>query len=284
MLTTEAPQAAPSQAAIISAVTRHLQARGIATARNIREFSRAQLSRRQWADFWGPRYPMLAQLAPGLPNAQLLSVLPANAMQLPDLVAFANEVKGIQEVVRWDLYSFKAYPTAGTAQLTFFDQTEGTATNGRADTNMVVAGALPGNQMHIQTSINVTPIPAVADAFAAATGKAVAFGQWYPILMNSWLEFRISQKEEIVGAPIALFPEGAGLGSTVFGAATVVTNPSFPGNGTPDNLAMFHLDPPTGILPTRPFTVSLNWRTLNTVTTAGRIGVNLDGWLIRAIL
>jgi hypothetical protein len=249
------------------------------------EFSRGKLSARQWADFWGPRYPMMAQISQSLPNAQLLSVLPPSALQLPDLQAFANEIRGIQEVVRWDLYHFRAYPTTGAAQLTFFDQTEGTATNGRADTNMVVAGQLPGNQMHIQTSINVTPIPAVADAWAAAAGKAVAFGQWYPVLFDRcWLEFKISQKEVMVGGPIALYPEGAGLGSTVFGAATVVTNPSFPGNGTPDNLAMFHLDPPTGILPTRPFSVTLNWRALNIVTTAGRIGVNLDGWLIRAVL
>ncbi len=251
-----------------------------------------RMSKREWRQFWAlPGKPWFAQVASQKPGAQFLSVLPSNAMVMPDLQAFMNEVAGIQEVVPWPLYSFKAFPAAtNVTQLLFFDQSEAAATNGRADTNMVQPSVLPGNQMHIPVSINVTPIPAQADAFAAATVDAVAFRQWYPLLHGGpcWLEMKISQKEVMVGAPLTLYPESGGFGSNVFGAATVEQNASIPGNGTPDNLACFHLDPPLGILPVRPFTVSLNWlaqadATFSQLTTAGRIGVTLWGWLIRAV-
>lgn len=235
--------------------------------------------------FWQAQgRPWMAQVAGNKPGSQFLSVLPRSAMVLPDFQAFMNEVPGIQEVVPWPLYHFLAYPTGGTTQLLFFGQSEATATNGRADTNMVQPSVLPGNQMHIPVSINVTPIPAQADAFVTATNDAVAFRQWYPVLtQNCWLEMKISQKEVMVGAPLTLYPESGGFGSQVFGAATVEQNAAFPGNGTPDNSACFHLDPPLGLLPVRPFQVALNWQTALAVTTAGRIGVTLWGWLIRAI-
>lgn len=250
------------------------------------------MSRRQWREYWAIKgLPWAAQVIPPKPGAQFLSVLPANAMVMPDLQAFMNEVAGIQEVVPWPLYSYQPFPAAtSVTQLLFFGQAEGAAVNGRADTNMVLPGALPGNQMHIPVSINITPIPAQADAFVAAAADAVAFRQWYPLLHGGpcWLEMKISQKEVMVGAPLTLYPESGGFGSQVFGAATVEQNAAIIGNGSPDNLACFHLDPPVGILPVRPFTVSLNWlaqadASFQQITTAARIGVTLWGWLIRAV-
>ena len=245
----------------------------------------SRMSRRDHHRFWQAKgVPWMAQVTQQKPGTQFLSVLPSSAMVLPDFQAFMNEVPGIQEVVPWPLYHFQAYPTGGATQLIFFGQSEATATNGRADTNMVQPSVLPGNQMHIPVAINVTPIPAQADAYVAAAADAVAFRQWYPVLtQNCWLEMKISQKEVMVGAPIILFPESGGFGTQVFGAATVEQNAAIPGNGTPDNSACFHLDPPLGLLPVRPFQVNLNWATALAVTTAGRIGVTLWGWLIRAI-
>lgn len=251
-----------------------------------------RMSRRQWREFWALRgMPWAAQVVEQKPGSQFLNVLPPNAMVLPDLQAFMNEVAGIQEVLPWPLYSYRAFPAAtNVTQLLFFGESESAATNGRADTNMVQPSVLPGNQMHVPVSINITPIPAQADAYTAATVDAVAFRQWYPLLHGNpcWLEMKISQKEVMVGAPLTMFPESGGFGSTVFGAATVEQNAAIPGNGTPDNLACFHLDPPLGILPVRPFSVSLNWLAnaagaFQQITTAGRIGVTLWGWLIRAV-
>lgn len=71
-----------------------------------------------------------------LTTDQLASLVGPGVYQMPDFSLFQNELKGYNEVVRWPLYSTKSYPTTGTAQLTFFDQSEGLATNGRADMNM----------------------------------------------------------------------------------------------------------------------------------------------------
>lgn len=266
------------------AVRRHAADGRADLARHMKEFGALKLSPQQWRDFWGPN-TFMAQAVPNIGGGQLLSVLPASAQQMPDLAAFANEVKGISEVITWPLYSFKAYPAAGTLQLLFFDQTEGTAANGRMDTNMVTAGALPGNQMFVAAALHITPVPATADVVGDNTVTAVAGREWYSVLRNNcWLEYRVSSKEVIVEGPLTKFPTSYGVGNIQAGAPTVIQNVSTIQNGSPDNRAVFHLDPPIGLLPVRPFTVSLNWKALNTVSTAGRIGITQRGWLIRAIL
>jgi hypothetical protein len=252
-------------------------------ARHAEEFTGFKMSARQWRDFWGPN-TFMAQQVPPVAGGQLLSMLPASAQQMPDLAVFANEVRGISEVIAWPLYSFKAYPTTGVLQLLFFDETEGNA-QGRGNTNMLTAGALPGNQMFIAAALHVVPIPAAADVVGDNTVTAVAGREWYSVLRtNTWLEYKVSSKEVLVEGPITKFPTSFGVGNIQAGAPTVIQNVSTTQNGSPDNRAVYHLDPPIGLLPVRPFTVTLNWRALQTVTTAGRIGVIQRGWLIRAIL
>ena len=242
-----------------------------------------KMSKRQWQDFWGPN-TFMGQGVPPIAGGQLLSMLPASAQQMPDLAAFANEVRGISEVIAWPLYSYKAYPAAGSLQLLFFDETEGNA-NGRANTNMLTAGALPGNQMFVAAALHVVAIPATADVVGDNTVTAVAGQEWYSVLRNNcWLEYKVSSKEVLVEGPLTKFPQSFGVGNIQAGAPTVIQNVSTIQNGSPDNRAVFHLDPPIGLLPVRPFTVTLNWRALNTVTTEGRIGIVQRGWLIRAIL
>ena len=92
----------------------------------------------------------------GFTPDQLASLMGPSLFQMPDFSLFQNELKGYNEVVRWPLYSTKPYPTGGTTQLTFFDTSEGLATNGRADTNMQAAGQLPGNQMHVAHSLRIS--------------------------------------------------------------------------------------------------------------------------------
>lgn len=251
--------------------------------RHAAEFTPFTMTTRQWRDFWGPN-TFMAQQVPPIPGGQLLSMLPASAQQMPDLAVFANEVRGVSEVVAWPLYSIKAYPAAGALQILFFDENEGNA-NGRGNTNMLTAGALPGNQMFVAAALHVVPIPATADVVGAATVTAVAGREWYSVLRtNTWLEYKVSSKEVLVEGPITKFSTSFGVGNIQAGAPTVIQNVSTIQNGSPDNRAVYHLDPPIGLLPVRPFTVTLNWRALQPVTTAGRIGVIQRGWLIRAIL
>lgn len=243
-------------------------------------------------EFWGPKLalaPWLAQVSSQMPGSQFLSVLPSSALQLPDLEQFMNEIKGIQELLAWPLYAYKAYPTAGSTQILFYDQNENNATNRRGDTNMVgQGGALPGNQMYVSIGVQVVVMPGADAVSAAPTVTPTAGRDFYNVLRNlCWLEYKISQKEVLVQAPLTLFPQGFGIGTVLAGAPTVVDSVSHLNNGSPDNRAYFHLDPPIGLLPVRPFTVSLNWRTAQAVTasaTGHRIGICQKGWLIRAVL
>jgi hypothetical protein len=277
---------------LLEAVRNHARREGRADLdRHAGEFALPTMSYKLAKEFWGHKLlqaPWLAQAA-NLPGSQLLSVLPTSALQLPDLEQFMNEIKGISELLAWPLYAYKAYPTAGATQILFYDQNENNATNRRGDTNMVgPGGALPGNQMYVSVSVEVVPIPGADQVATAPTVTATAGRDFYNVLRNlCWLEYKISQKEVLVQAPLTLFPTGFGMGTVLAGAPTVVDSVSHLNNGSPDNRAIFHLDPPIGLLPVRPFTISLNWRTAQAVTasTKGhRIGVLQKGWLIRAVL
>jgi len=241
-------------------------------------------SREQWSDFWGD---WRAQAVPQAIGAQLMSVIPASFFQTPDWIGFANELKGVQEVVRWPLYSYLAYPAAGSVNLLFFATAEGQATNGRLDTNLTgTGGQLPGNQMFVGVGLGVEPWPAQADIFAVNAANGLAAQQWYNVLTQGWVEVRISGKEYLVAAPLIRFPAGFGFGS-VFTAGAIAANlmnMAFLNNGSPDNRAKYNLDPPLGILPMRPFEARTRWNAVQAVATAGRIGTAFEGWLIRAVL
>ncbi len=267
---------------IAEAVARQMSRVAI-PARHAREFlgDSERWSATKYQDFWGAD----ARVAVGGPAQQLLSVLPPTVYGMPDFSTFQNELRGYNEIVRWPLYSYKAYAAAGQTQLTFFDQTEGNATLGRADTNMQAANQLPGNQMHVAHSIRVMPIPAFADVTVIGVVGGTAAQEWYRVLTNgSWAEVIISDKLYLIAAPLTLLPAGMGVGTFINNPGIALANNfSMVNNGLPSNEALFRLDPPLGILPTRTFSVTLNWRAVQAVTTAGRIGVTLDGWRLRAV-
>ena len=249
-------------------------------------FATAGWSRQMWREFWGD---WRAQAIPDrLMNqgGQLLSVIPASFFSTPDWAEFANELKGVQEVVRWDLYAYRAYPAAGLTNLLLFDQGEGQAANGRLDTNMTGnGGMLPGNEMMVVVGVAVDPVPDDADVFVVNAANGAAALQWYDVIRNGWCEVKISGKEYLV-QPIISLPPGFGFGS-LFSSATIAANSMNVGylqSGSPDNRARFNEDPPLGILPARPFEMRLRWNALELITTAGRIGGIFSGWKVRAVL
>jgi hypothetical protein len=247
-----------------------------------------QWSRQQYQDYCaGLGHPWLAQAVPqvgGVP--QFMSVVPASFFTTPDWAAFANELKGVQEVVRWTMYSYKTYPAAGVTNLLFFDQSEGTAgAAGRLDTNMTNPGSLPGNEMLVVVGTGFDPIPSPTDVFVL-NGPSVAGLQWYSVLTQGWLEVKISGKEYLVIAPLTRIPPGHGLGLAVTASAAAATtqNVAQVQSGSPDNRAKYNVDPPFGILPQRPFEARIRYNALQLVTTAGRVGVAFDGWKVRPVL
>lgn len=245
-------------------------------------------SRRQYEDFCASLgEPWLAQAVPQVANVpQFMSVVPASFFTTPDWAAFANELKGVQEVVRWTMYSYKAYPTTGVTNLLFFDQSEGTAAGGRLDTNMTNPGSLPGNEMLVVVGVGFDPIPSPTDVFAVNAANGIAAQQWYSVLTQGFFEVNISGKEYLIIAPLTRIPPGHGLGAlfTSSQLAANVMNIAQVQSGTPDNRAKYNVDPPFGILPQRPFTARIRYNVLQTVTTAGRVGVGFDGWKVRPVL
>jgi len=218
-----------------------------------------------------------------------IGILPRSFLLGSDFSTFAAELKGYLEIIRWTWYSFKAYAVGGATQILYFDQNIGQATNRLADTNMQVGGQLSGGEAMLVRNVRVVPIPANADAFVVS-GPAVALTQWYNVLLNNcWLEASVGDKKYIQGAPLTLFPSGMGLGA-IYTANSVVaaglvgpTNAAVVQNGHPSNMALWETDPPMYVPSTRTITVSLNWITAQAVTTAGRLGVMLDGWRIRLV-
>ena len=250
----------------------------------LQRFDLSRLSRRAYKEFWGD---MRAQMIPQrLGGSQMLSVLPPSFFSTPDWTTFAAEIKGIQEVLRWPLYHYKVYSAAGYTSRQFFDETEGSATQNRGDTNMKSIGQLPGNEMQVVVGVHVMPIPALADVTGAATTLPVALRDWYTILgLNCWMEMVVSDKEYIVCGPLWMFPQTWGMWSSQSAIAAGALNAVVPVvHGDPSNRSAFHMDPPIGILPVRPFKIVLRWGVAQTAITAGKLGVILNGWKIRAVL
>jgi hypothetical protein len=260
---------------------RHMRRVGL-PLRHLREFltDSEKWSLLKGQDFW----QALDARAAG-PGQQLLSVLPPSTSSMPDFRQFQNELAGYNEIVRWPLYSAKAYATGGQTQLTFFDQSEGLATNGRADTNMQAANQLPGNQMHVALSLRCMDIAPFADVTVIGVVAGTAAQESYRLLTNlCWCEVTISDKIYLIAAPLTLLPAGQGVGTFVQGTGIALSNNfSHANNGIPSNEAIYRLDPPLGILPTRTFNVTANWRAAQAVTTAHRMMMNLDGWRLRAV-
>ena len=238
-------------------------------------------TRKQLQALWGDwRAQVIPEDIQRKRGSQLLTVLPPATWTIPDWMAFASEFKGVEEVVRWPLYHYKAYAAAGYTTRQFFDEAEGA---GRQFTNNKSIGQLPGGESQIVVSIAVYANPDQADSFVAPTStQPVGPGEWYDVLTEaSWLEFIVGDKEYMVGAPLIMFPTGFGFNNAIGGNAATQISVGYLNNGSADNRAKFNMDPPVAILPTRNFRVTCRWAVAQAVTTAGIFGVVLDGWKVR---
>lgn len=206
---------------------------------------------------------------------------------------------GSYETLTQSLYDSAAYATGGQNQLTFFTTPQGAGTgviSGAAktaeDTNMTIAGSLPNMQAFIVTSVEVDVQPAVP-AFSAATLPAV-FGaeavaspinDVWKIRATGYLNFVIGAKSYLQEGPLMKFPASndleinaaaADISSTAANLQTRISYAKAVGPAyvlTPNNLLL---------IPMQNFAITLNWATVETVTTAARIFVRLMGQLLRA--
>jgi hypothetical protein len=212
------------------------------------------------------------------------------------------------EIVRQRLYDWQLYPLAGTAQLTFFSQPPGQgvttaqgATVGTAktlwDTNLEIPNTLPSGKSFLVESIEVIFVPgssATANTFvprllgdfnATADDAAVSMSNDSNLFYNSGLlEFNILSKNYLRETPLMAFPPKAAID----GPAAIATNGAATGAISIAALTAhgraYYVEPMICLQPAVNFEIVLRWPSVVATPSGfnGRVGVILDGYLLRA--
>jgi hypothetical protein len=202
-----------------------------------------------------------------------------------DLAKYRVNRPGQLEVFRQSLYDFQAYAQAGQTNLTFFQVPVGQSSKTKADTNMSLAGQLPAGQQFLVQSMEVyffpgTIVPGVGPVANLIDGFT---NDVWAVAKGGWLEFTVGSKTYLTEAPLMRFPPKTRLdgwasenGNTTPGAALYTRTSYAVPAGRP-----YPIDPYILLESTQNFSVNLNWPAAVAVTNAGRIGMVLDGLLIR---
>jgi hypothetical protein len=211
-----------------------------------------------------------------------------------DLTQFQVNRKDQLEVIRQSLYDFQAYAAAGVAQQVFFTTPAGTAAKTRASTNMTLAGQLPAPQRFLVQAIEVYffpgsqpgvgPVADAIDSFVNDVWRFYANGDGAGVFNPAFLQLFIGSKAYLEEAPLIRFPPfgrldgfAASSTSTTLAAALFTRTSYATAAGRP-----YIVDPPVLLEPTQNFNVSLNWPvTVQAVTTLARVGVVMDGVIVR---
>jgi hypothetical protein len=213
---------------------------------------------------------------------------------VPQMAAFLK-VAANEEPVDQPLYHIQSYAAAGSMlQYTFFNTAVGSATNGFSDTNMDSSSVLSAGKRFAIFGIAVAFFPGAATAVeqgttanivpanAANDAKAVLEG-----IAN--LQLTILDKPYYTVAPLAYLPGGFGAfvsSTSVFADQQTAANATYisgyANNGVPMVAAARRLRVPIPIPQQVRFGVTINLQSTIAVSTASRIGVFLDGILIRA--
>lgn len=214
---------------------------------------------------------------------------------VPQMATFLK-VAANEEPIDQPLYHIQSYAAAGTTlSYTFFNTAVGGATNGFSDTNMDSASVLSAGKRFAIFGIAVAFFPGAATAVeqgttanlipanAANDAKAVLEG-----IAN--LQLTILDKPYYQIAPLAYLPSGFGAfvsATSVANAQQTAANASivsgYANNGVPFCSAARRLRVPIPIPQQVRFSVTITLAATIAVSTASRIGVFLDGVLIRAM-
>lgn len=231
-----------------------------------------------------------------------------------ELDAFGFEAGAVvnasqSEVIKQTLYDFQLYATAGTAQMSFFQQPVGQGVTSApggvvgtaksvADTNMQLAGQLPSGVAYKIESIEVSFLPgsvstantytmAALSLFNAAAAATVAgpVNDVNTFYQSGTLELNVLQKNYLRESPLMRFPPKATLdlsaavssNSATVGEVAVVLAKA---GGRP-----YYMDVcPITIKPAIAFDVTLKWPGVVATPSGfnGRVGIILDGLMMRA--
>lgn len=207
----------------------------------------------------------------------------------PMLQQFAVNVPNLEELTWQPLYDILTYPTTGALQFNFFQRQLGANGTTLADTNMVMPSSVPRGQMFLMTGIQVFLIPNVADLSVQSADAATAFPptavEEYYKIMNGKGSFQltIGSKPYQQMAPLVMLGAGPSIQANMTSALANTTADTITSGAT--GLPWIS-GPAFDIVPlllpaNQNFNAQINFDSLLTVTTAGRIGVRLNGYLAR---
>lgn len=195
-------------------------------------------------------------------------------------------VNGVMEAISQPLYSYQAYPAAGTAQPLQFFQSQPIGTITAEDTNMQLPGQLPAPQSFLVQGIGVDYLPGTATTRFGAQSANGQLNDVYAILRRGVLILTIGSKNYLQEGPLLQLPPRShinGLAAAADATTAGANLQTFASVGFADGPVF--TPRPLLIPPSQNFSVTLAWPAgaiaIPSADVAARIGVQLYGTLYR---
>lgn len=203
-----------------------------------------------------------------------------NSPSASQLIAkYRVNIPGKVEVIWQPLYDYQATVAAATASQLFFQVPIGQATKTLNDTNMDLPGQLPKGQMFAVTGIQVDFYPDLEITNVVEDDQFV--NDTYDFYRQGNLNFHIGSKDYLRQGNLMKFPPVNRLaGFAAAGAATTTAATDFQEYTKYAMAAGREFEVRDLVLEsTQNFSIDIQNRLA--VSTTGRVGVTLNGWLFR---
>lgn len=219
-------------------------------------------------------------------SAQMMSSSPRVGrvpLNLNQLAAYNPNLANSTEAIWQPQYDYQTYATTGATSMQFFQTPVGQSGKTLADTNMVSAGQFPAPTAFLCQAVMVLFNPGSNASITGTTNAASEnWNDVVSIANSGYLQMVIGSKPYLTDAPLGKFAPNF----TINGAAAVaLANGSTTTLQTQTGFARaagrYYEITPFLIPQNQNFSVTLYWPTAVPITTAGRIGVILDGFYYR---
>lgn len=148
----------------------------------------------------------------------------APTMDMMDPSAYAVNVANVMEAITQPLYSYQAYPAAGSAAPLVFFQSQPIGTITSEDTNMQLAGQLPAPQSFLVQGVGIDYLPGTAVGRFGAESALGQIADFYTILRRGVFTLSIGSKNYLQIGPLMQLPPRAHINGVA--AVTDATTPA----------------------------------------------------------